>query len=350
MTDLLHHVFLGNRVVDWLFAALAVAFSLLVLPLFKRQLRVYHARWRREHDDAPGLALLAQLLDRTNYLLLLVLALYWAEQILVLPAELRSVHHVLIIVGAWLQAAIWAGVALRFIILRKSAGDDPDDPSRQSSVNVLLFCARLLVWALFSLLALDNLGINITALVAGLGVGGIAVALAVQTLLGDLFGSLSIAFDKPFVVGDWLQVDQYEGTVERIGVKSTRLRSVSGEQIILSNADMLKSRVRNLGRMPERRAMFRLYVAYDTPPALVDRITPLVESVVQAQPDTRFVACRLAALGSYALEFEVCYFVLEPAVPHYLDVTDTVNRGILAAFNGAGVKFAYPTHRQIQEH
>jgi small-conductance mechanosensitive channel len=210
-----------------------------------------------------------------------------------------------------------------------------------------MFCAQLIIWAIIVLLALDNLGINITALVAGLGVGGIAVALAVQTILGDLFGSLSIAFDKPFTVGDTLKLDDYEGTVEHIGIKSTRLRSVSGEQIILANADVLKSRVRNLGRMPERRALFRLHVAYDTPTAQVEQVSVLVEQAVTAEPNTRFVSCLLAQLGSYAMEFEVIYFVTNQRGVNIAQVMDAVNRGIVARFGQAGISFAYPTRRNI---
>src|SRR3984957_2847632 len=123
------------------------------------------------------------------------------------------------------------------------------------SLDIISFVARILIWSLLILVALDNLGVNITALLAGLGVGGVAVALALQNVLGDLFASLSIALDKPFVVGDRLMVDAFAGVVEHIGIKTTRLRSDSGEQIILSNADILKSRVRNYGRMAEQRIL-----------------------------------------------------------------------------------------------
>ena len=155
--------------------------------------------------------------------------------------------------GIWLQVGLWATTALRFFLERRQQRAGLNDAAAASTVNVLMFVGQILIWAVFVLLALDNLGVNITALVAGLGVGGIAIALAVQTILGDVFGSLSIAFDKPFVVGDMLRIDDIEGTVEHIGIKSTRLRSITGEQVILANADVLKARVRNLGRMPERR-------------------------------------------------------------------------------------------------
>ena len=196
--------------------------------------------------------------------MLLSVALYFAEKLLTLPPAVDRVFDVIIVVGIAVQLAIWAAYGAA---LSASSATTPrqasDDAGARASVGVLMFVAQLVIWAVFVLLALDNLGINITALVAGIGIGGIAIALAVQTILGDLFGSLSIALDKPFAVGDILRIDDIEGTVEHIGIKSTRLRSVTGEQVILANADVLKSRVRNLGRMPERRVLFRLQVAYE---------------------------------------------------------------------------------------
>ena len=165
----------------------------------------------------------------------------------------------------------------------------------------MLFALRLIIWIVVALLALENLGINVGPLIAGLGVGGIAIALAVQTILGDLFASLSIALDKPFVIGDSLRIDTFEGVVEQIGIKSTRLRSVTGEQIIISNADLLKSRVRNLGRASEWRALFTLPLAYDTPAALIEQVPALVAAAVATYAGTRFVYCLLKQLGESAL-------------------------------------------------
>jgi small-conductance mechanosensitive channel len=165
----------------------------------------------------------------------------------------------------------------------------------------------------------------------------------VQTVLGDLLASLSITLDKPFVVGDWLRIDDIEGTVERIGVKSTRLRSLSGEEIILSNADLLKSRIRNLGRMPERRAIFLLGVTYETPRDKLERIPALVEQAVCGVPNTRFVFCSFRHFGDFALQFEVAYYVTLEDGAKFLDVASAVNYRIHAAFAEHGVSFAYPT-------
>jgi small-conductance mechanosensitive channel len=210
-------------------------------------------------------------------------------------------------------------------------------------MDVVLFVLGLIIWVVVALLAMENLGINVGPLIAGLGVGGIAIALSVQAILGDLFASLSIALDKPFVIGDTLRVDTFEGAVEQIGIKSTRLRSVTGEQIIIANADLLKSRVRNLGRASERRALFTLSMAYDTPLEKLDLVPKLVAEAVAAYPGTRFVHCMLRELGESALLFEVCFFVENTPTRNLGAALDQVNRQILHAFAAIGIEFAFPT-------
>jgi small-conductance mechanosensitive channel len=165
----------------------------------------------------------------------------------------------------------------------------------------------------------------------------------VQAILGDLFASLSIALDKPFVIGDTLRVDTFEGAVEQIGIKSTRLRSITGEQIIIANADLLKSRVRNLGRASERRALFTLNISYDTPPGKLELVPKLVAEAVAAYPGTRFVHCMLRELGESALLFEVCFFVENTPTRNLSAAQDQVNRRVLRSFAGSGIEFAYPT-------
>jgi small-conductance mechanosensitive channel len=243
--------------------------------------------------------------------------------------------------------ALWASTALRFTIERHYRGDSGAGGPGSGAVGVLMFVGGVVIWAVFALLALDNLGVNITALVAGLGVGGIAVALAVQTILGDLFASISIALEKSFVVGDALRIDDIEGTVEYIGIKSTRLRSVSGELVIISNADLLKSRVRNLGRMPERRVLFRLQLAHENDAARIEQVGHIVRRVVAAQPATRFVQCLLMALAQDALEFEVVYFVANRMDVNHAATVDAINRGIVREFAAAGIQFAYATRRVL---
>jgi small-conductance mechanosensitive channel len=344
MQEFLDRVVLDNSVRTWLVALAATACTFLLLPL-ARSFVLSQRRRLEGVETPPGVELALLLLAKTRPLFLWIVALYVAERFLSLPAPVERVSKLVIVLSVWLQFALWGSAAVRFALDRQqeraaAAGDQ----GFRGSLGVIMFVARIGIFSIAALLALDNLGVNITALLAGLGIGGIAIALAVQTILGDLLASLSITLDKPFMVGDWLRIDDVEGTVERIGVKSTRLRSVTGEQVILSNADLLRSRVRNLGRMPERRALYTLGIAYDTPKEKLDLVPRLVEQAVAQAPDARFEYCMLRALGESSLDFEVCYFVPEPQGRRFLQSLDIVNRGIHAAFGEHGIEFAYPTH------
>jgi small-conductance mechanosensitive channel len=245
-----------------------------------------------------------------------------------------------------LQVGIWAGRAVRFYLEMKELERGADQVFA-GSLDIINFVAGLVVWSLLILVALDNFGVNITALLAGLGVGGVAVALALQNVLGDLFASLSIALDKPFVVGDRLAIDTFIGNVEHIGIKTTRLRSETGEQIILSNADILKSRVRNFGRAQEQRTLANIRVTYETPSDKLQEIPKLLESIVREQANARFDRCHLKSLGESALHFELSYFVRQPSSNSLLDLQQAVNFRILEEFRRLGVEFDYPTQRVI---
>lgn len=341
MESWLSREFFGNSAQSWALAAAAFLFTFTVLPLLRSLIMAQRRRISGPTVPA-GVELGLRLITRTSRLFLWAVAVYAAERFLELPPRIDRVSTVLLVLIAWFQVALWGSAAVGFSLDRQQQRAAAEgDASLRGSLGILMFLARVVIFAVAALLALDNLGVNITALVAGLGIGGIALALAVQTVLGDLLASLSITLDKPFTVGDSLRIDDIEGSVERIGIKSTRLRSVSGEQIIVSNADLLKSRVRNLGRMPERRALVNLGVYYDTPSERVDRIPQLVRAVVEAQTGTRFEYCVLRSFAAEALQFELAYFV--PGVPArlFLDTVDAVNRGIFTAFEREGLRFSY---------
>ncbi|MBE0636789.1 mechanosensitive ion channel family protein, partial [Candidatus Bipolaricaulota bacterium] len=190
---------------------------------------------------------------------------------------------------------------------------------------------------------LDNLGVNVSTLIATLGVGGIAIALAVQNILSDLFASLSIIVDRPFVIGDFIIVGEQMGNVEKIGLKTTRVRSLTGEQIIFSNSDLLSSRVRNYRRMYERRIAFTVGVTYQTTPEELEAIPVLIEGIVSCQPDVRFDRCHFKSLGDFALQIETVYYVLVSDYAVYMNVQQAINLGIMRAFAQRGIEFAYPT-------
>jgi small-conductance mechanosensitive channel len=312
-----------------------------VLPLARSFVLSRQSRLVTAGSGHAGVELALLLIGRTSQVFLWIVAVFVAGRFLESPPRVEQASKVLIVIVVWFQAARWGITAVRFALDRQQAKHDAaGDPGFRGSIGIVMFVAQLVIFAVAILLALDNLGINITALVAGLGIGGIAIALAVQTILGDLLASLSITLDKPFTVGDFLKLDDIEGRVERIGVKSTRLRSVSGEQVILANADLLKSRIRNLGRMPEQRALMTVSISYETPPEKVDGFTTLIERAIAAVPAARFEYCVLKALSENALLFEICYFVPDPAGGRYLRTIDSINRHIHAALSDANLSFA----------
>jgi small-conductance mechanosensitive channel len=310
-----------------------------VLPLVRGFVN-RHARSASQRELPVAVALLLYLIRHTSRLFRFTVALYAAERILTLPGRTDVVADTVVILSFWLQMGLWMLAGVRFGLTRRT--NDGGNPQLAATLSIIMFVSQLVVWGVVLLLALDNLGVKVTSLVAGLGVGGIAIALAVQTILGDLFASLSIALDKPFGVGDLLKVDDCEGTVEQFGIKSTRLRSVTGEQIIISNTDLLRSRVRNLGRMRERRALITITLAYDTTPEKLDAIPKLVAEAVAACSGGRFVYCLLKELVESGLSYEVVFFVEHRVGGELVAALDVVNRGIVQRFAAAGIEFAYP--------
>ncbi len=201
----------------------------------------------------------------------------------------------------------------------------------------------MLVWSLILLLILDNLGINVTALLAGLGIGGIAIALALQNVLGDLFASLSIMIDKPFEIGDFIVVGEFRGTVEHIGLKTTRIRSLSGEQNIFSNTDLLQSRIRNFRRMSERRVEFRIEVTYQTPLEKLQKIPEILQNIITAIEKTRFDRSHFKEYGESGLVFETVYYILSSDYNLYINIQQRINLEIFRIFKEEKIEFAYPT-------
>jgi small-conductance mechanosensitive channel len=342
---------LRNSLGDWTLALAALFLTVAVLALAKGYFAARRRRWRsRQTEPSLALQIAALLAERTRPAFIIAIGLYFGVQQLdtvpvALSHRLHRVGWVLIVFIIWFQVGLWLMAVLRLSIDKRRQHLPVTDPAHRTvtgSFELMMFVAGLVVWTIMLMLALDNLGIAIQPLLAGLGIGGIAVALAVQSVLGDLLASISIALDKPFVVGDVLTVDDFTGTVEKIGVKSTRLRSVSGEQIVMSNADVLKSRVRNFGRMNERRSLFQLYVIYDTPTEVLAAIPAAVRAIIEAQPNVRFDRCHLLTCGPTSLQFEVVYFVLTSDFMVYAERQHAINLAILQRFRELGVQFATP--------
>ncbi len=341
-------IFYGNSLADWILAGVVAATAWSGMWVLRRLISARYKRYASADHPTP-LRMILYLLANTRQFLFLAVAIDAGHELLTLPARSHRIVNNVILMLILLQVGLWAGRALRFYLELKEMERGPDRIFA-GSLEIINFVAGMLIWSLVILVALENLGVNITALLAGLGVGGVAVALALQNVLGDLFASLSIALDKPFVVGDFLTIDAFTGTVERIGIKTTRLRSEAGEQIILSNADILKSRVRNFGRAPEQRALATIRVPYATPGEKLEGIPKLLERIVREQAHARFERCHLKTLGESCLQFELSYFVQQPKINPLLDLQQAVNFRILDEFRRLGIEFAYPMQRVFVEH
>ena len=340
-------ILLGNSPINWLIAAftgIAVWFGLWMV----RKLIAARYKGFSSARNPTAIRLIAYLIGNTKQVLFLAIALDAAQQTLTFPDKAQRIVSNIVLILILIQVGLWAARTVRFYLAMKEAERGADQVFA-GSLNVINFVAGMLIWSLLVLVALDNFGVNITALLAGLGVGGVAVALALQNVLGDLFASLSIALDKPFVVGDNLVIDTFVGKVEHIGIKTTRLRSESGEQIVLSNADILKSRVRNNGRAAELRTLATIRVAYGTPVEKLKAIPNLLESIVREHGQARFDRCHLKTLGDSSLLYELSYFVRQPSVNPLLDLQQAVNFRILDEFEGLGVEFAYPAQMVVLE-
>jgi small-conductance mechanosensitive channel len=335
-------LFLGNPLADWLIALVAAAVVAAGLDAVKAiLLRRLSRLVAADPGNVRAAGSFVAALSSTRLAVLVLVGLYAGASLLVLPERAQLVLSRIAIAAVLVQCAIWGDHAVR-AWLAGTRARQAADPDRVTSSAAIAFLLRVALWAVVALMILDNLGVNITTLVASLGIGGIAIALAVQSILGDLFASLSIVLDKPFVVGDFIIVDTMLGTVERIGLKTTRVRSLGGEQIVFSNADLLKSRIQNLRRMEARRVVFRFDLTYETPEPALRLLPGLIEEIVAAQPQVRFDRAHLASLAAPGYTFETVYYVDSADYRVFMDTQQEVYLRIVAMLEEQGVRLALP--------
>ena len=342
----LSNTFYGNEIQRWLIA-LGVAVGVLIVLRLVEQILIVRMQRVAEKTHTIIDDVVTGALRKTKLLFLFIVAIFVGSLWLTLDSALRSVLLRTVIIATLIQAGIWVSRGLQIWLehYRKTE----EDGANRTTMNALSFIGRLILWVTVFLLILDNLGIDVTALVAGMGIGGIAIALAVQNILGDLFASLSIVLDKPFVNGDFIKVGEMAGSVEHIGIKTTRVRSISGEQLVFSNSDLLTSRIHNYGRMYQRRVTFPLGVTYQTPAEKLERIPGLIRAAIEAQDLVRFDRSHFASYGDSALNFETVYYVETSDYTRHMDILQAVNLRIYRAFEEEAIEFAYPTQTLFVE-
>lgn len=349
ISDVLHREWYHNSLQAWLTGALTAAVLSLLLIVVRK---VLVSRLGAIAEKTTNLIddMVVALIGATRTWVIVGFSAYIGSKSLALPAIDPYLIPAIKLFLLW-QSAVWGAAAITFWVKHHLATPaSSGDRTGIAMINAMGIGAKVLLWILVIITALKSVfAIEITPLITGLGVSGIAVALAVQNILGDLLAALSIVFDKPFDVGDTIGVDQITGVVEHIGLKTTRIRSISGEQIIIGNADLLKSRVHNFRRMYQRRVLFSLDVPYDTPLEVVRKLPGIVEQIVAAQTPVKFDRCHVAEFEESAMRLETVYFVLDKEYRVYMDVQQAINLEILKQFAAVNVKFAFPSRTVYHE-
>ncbi len=339
-----------NTLREWVTAAITalVVFAVVlgVRTLLAKRLGALASRTPNHVDD-----MVVALIGQTRVWVIAVLGLMVGVAQLALPPRVDLVLGPFgKLVFLW-QMALWGAAAIAFWVkhysMHRTASNDRASVTMITAIGV---AAKILLWTLVVLGAFEwAFGFQVTALITTLGVGGIAIALAVQNILGDVLAALSIVFDKPFDVGDTIGVGDVNGVVEHIGLKTTRVRSITGEQIIIGNADLLKSRLHNFKRMYQRRVAFTLEVAFDTPPDALQRLPAIIEQIVTTQTPVKFDRSHVASFGDSSIRIDTVYHVLDADHKRYMDIQQAINLEVLRRFASEKVQFALPTQTVIHQ-
>ena len=282
------------------------------------------------------------LFKQTKLFFLVIISLFIGSIWINLPGNLAIYFRTIVFFAIWIQIGIWANeLIINYIDIRNNKNVDSEE---KTTMNALKTVLRIVLWSIIFIMLVDNIpGVQITALITSLGIGGIAIGLAVQNILGDLFASLSISLDKPFVIGDFIQVDNFYGTVEKIGLKSTRLRSISGEQLIFSNSDLLNSRVHNFKRLERRRVVITLGVLYQTTPEQLRLIPELIKTIFSEEEGVTLDRVHLAGFGDFSINFDLVYWVESADFVIHMDKKQSILLKIFDQFIKHNIEFAYPT-------
>jgi len=338
--EILEQVYLGNRILDYIIAFLALIFGLLFVKIIIRSI-VRRLRRLAERTDTKLDDFIIKILEKIGLPALYISCFYLSAKILKMPSGADALFNVLeLVVITFFSARIV--VMLANWSINSYLAKKQHDPTVVRSLDGMLWVVKLLIWALAVIILLDNLGYKVSTLIAGLGIGGIAVAIAAQALLKDFFSYFSIVFDHPFKIGDFIIIGDFMGTVEYIGIKTTRIRSLGGELVIFSNTDLTDSRVRNYRLMEKRRVLFRIGLTYQTPLSKLKEIPEIIEQVIKSVKDTAFDRAHFFSYGDFSLIFEVVYFVLSPDYNKYMDIQQEINFKIKEEFEKRGIEFAYP--------
>lgn len=341
MSEFLERSFLQNTVLDYIIVIGFIILGLILARAFRRLILTRARRWTdRTSTNIDNY--IVNSLDRFGIPALYFAIFYAGVSYLVLSGRISVILHIATTVVItflfirFLSSAIL--LVLKSLVVRQSNGEE-----KIKQLGGLMLIINIVIWLIGAVFLFDNMGYDVTAVIAGLGIGGIAIALAAQNILGDLFNYFVIFFDRPFEVGDFIIIDDKMGVVEYIGIKTTRVKSLSGEQLVFSNSDLTNSRVHNYKRMQRRRVLFKIGVTYDTSAENLKRIPDLIKSIVLEQKPVEFDRAHFASYGDSSLDFETVYYVLSSDYNKYMDVQQAINLRLFGALQEMGVEFAFPT-------
>jgi small-conductance mechanosensitive channel len=342
INEFLRQIVFHNKISEYLTAAGIFVVGLIIIFILERIFFCRFKEWALKTETPMDNSMVKAIEKRLLPLILFGLFYMSIQMLKLKPVITQCIHTVglllLIIIGVRLLLSILNYSVANYLLKRKDM-----NLSKQQAIKVIMPVVKFIIWALAVIIVLDNLGVKISALMAGLGIGGVAVALASQTVLGDVFNYFTIFFDRPFELGDFIVIGEFAGTVEHIGIKTTRIRSLGGEQLVFSNTDLSNSRVRNYKRMEQRRVLFKFSITYDTPLEQVREIPGVVRRIIENLEETLFDRAHFASFGDSALVFENAYYVLSSDFNCYMDIQQEINLNLMQEFRTRGISFAFPT-------
>ena len=339
MLETLKNLYLwGNSGYDYLKAVIIFIGLLILLKIFREiilaKLKKIAKKTKTELDDV-----IIDIFRKIRPPFYLLISLYLAIKSLIIPDIASKVINILFIIVIIYEIVRACEKIIDYLF--KSAGKTDDKTSIPRTIKPIV---KVCIWVLGIILVLGNLGINISSLIAGLGIGGIAIALAIQNILKDVFSSFSILIDKPFEVGDFIKIGNDMGTVEKIGIKTTRIRTPDGQQLIVANNELTDARVQNFKRLEKRRALFNIGVIYETEKGKLEKIPKIIKNIIENEKLTEFDRCNLKEFGEFSINFEISYYVPTQEYKEYLNTVEKINLAIVDAFRKENIEFAYPTH------
>lgn len=341
MNQFLDKQFWGNSVYSWLLTTGTLIGLIIAIKIIGkitvRKIRGWSLKTNTQWDD-----FLVDTIERFLIPIVYTVGLYSASHLLMIPQKVQHfIHVVYLCILTFLVLRIISSAFRKLVSVFIDKHENAAGKMQQA--RGLIIIANVIIWVIGIIFLVDNLGYNVTTLLAGLGIGGIAIALAAQAILGDLFSYFVIFFDRPFEVGDFITVDNKSGTIEQIGIKTTRIRTLGGEQLVCSNTDLTNSRLHNFKRLEHRRIVFSLGVTYQTPSEILAGIPDIVQDIIDRTEQADYERGNLAAFADSSINFEFVYHVLTDDYATYMRIQETILLNIFKVFEKHRIEFAYPT-------